>query len=222
MEDASEEGHSLDELDPRIIDSEPNATPMKELKTFSANPEDPSQIQGSIAIILTSIPPVPPHRQKRRALNSEWCETLKDEVDKLSCSGFSIPKLQGIVTGYVFRSLRRYRSEVLSVVIRPSNQLKITFLEAKDIADLGSLKEAAKIFVPGGATLYSARTIKIKEEEGYRNYYFYEFGNNIQHVALLAAVNSGKVFIAGATAPHNKWNDDGVRLRSAAVSLIVL
>ncbi|XP_075086918.1 uncharacterized protein LOC107811196 isoform X2 [Nicotiana tabacum] len=40
------------------------------------------------------------------------------------------------------------RSEVLSVVIRPSNQLKITFLEAKDITDLGSLKEAAKIFVP--------------------------------------------------------------------------
>ncbi|KAL2514744.1 Mog1/PsbP/DUF1795-like photosystem II reaction center PsbP family protein [Forsythia ovata] len=113
-------------------------------------------------------------------------------------------------------------SEVLSVVIRPSNQLKITFLEAKDIADLGSLKEAAKIFVPVGVTLYSARTIKIKEEEGYRNYYFYEFGNNIQHVALVAAVNSGKAFIAGATAPHNKWDDDGVRLRSAAVSLTVL
>lgn len=113
-------------------------------------------------------------------------------------------------------------SEVLSVVIRPSNQLKITFLEAKDITDLGSLKEAAKIFVPGGATLYSAHTIKIKEEEGYRNYYFYEFGNDIQHVALVAAVNSGKAFIAGATAPDNKWNDDGVRLRSAAVSLTVV
>ncbi|ANM70127.1 tagatose-6-phosphate ketose/aldose isomerase, putative (Mog1/PsbP/DUF1795-like photosystem II reaction center PsbP family protein) [Arabidopsis thaliana] len=40
-------------------------------------------------------------------------------------------------------------SEVLSVVIRPSNQLKITFLEAKDISDLGSLKAAARLFVPG-------------------------------------------------------------------------
>lgn len=30
----------------------------------------------------------------------------------------------------------------------------------------------------------------------FRNYYFYEFGNNIQHVALLAAVNSGKVHIS--------------------------
>jgi hypothetical protein len=59
-------------------------------------------------------------------------------------------------------------SEVLSVVIRPSNQLKITFLEAKDISDLGSLKAAARLFVPGAATIYSARTIKVKEEEGLR------------------------------------------------------
>ncbi|KAL6989628.1 hypothetical protein U1Q18_015379 [Sarracenia purpurea var. burkii] len=58
-------------------------------------------------------------------------------------------------------------SEVVSVVVRPSNQLKITFLEAKDITALGTLKEAAKIFVPGGSTLYSARSIKIKEDEGF-------------------------------------------------------
>ncbi|XP_019238528.1 PREDICTED: uncharacterized protein LOC109218604 [Nicotiana attenuata] len=114
------------------------------------------------------------------------------------------------------------RSEVLSVVIRPSNQLKITFLEAKDITDLGSLKEAAKIFVPAGATLYSGRSIKIKEDEGFRTYYFYEFARDEQHVALVAAVNSGKAYIAGATAPESKWNDDGLKLRSAAVSLIVL
>ncbi|KAL8529378.1 hypothetical protein ACS0TY_006702 [Phlomoides rotata] len=113
-------------------------------------------------------------------------------------------------------------SEVLSVVVQPSNSLKITFLEAKDIADLGSLKEVARIFVPGGAKLYSARTIKIKEDEGYRNYYFYEFGNDEQHAALVAAVNRGKAIIAGASAPQNKWDDDGVRLRSAAVSLMLL
>uniref|UniRef100_A0A0F7GYG9 Photosystem II reaction center PsbP family protein n=1 Tax=Melianthus villosus TaxID=377280 RepID=A0A0F7GYG9_9ROSI len=112
--------------------------------------------------------------------------------------------------------------EVLSVVIRPSNLLKITFLEAKDVTDLGSLKEAAKLFVPGGSNLYSARTIKVKEEEGFRTYYYYEFGKYEQHVALVAAVNSGKAFIAGATAPESKWDDDGVRLRSAAVSLSVL
>ncbi|XP_051121109.1 uncharacterized protein LOC127244578 isoform X1 [Andrographis paniculata] len=113
-------------------------------------------------------------------------------------------------------------SEVVSVIVRPTNQLKITFLEAKDIADLGSLKEATKIFVPGGATLYSARNIKVKEEEGYRNYYYYEFGRDEQHVALVAAVNSGKAIVAGASAPQNKWEHDGVQLRSAAVSLTVL
>ncbi|KAK4794674.1 hypothetical protein SAY86_012668 [Trapa natans] len=113
-------------------------------------------------------------------------------------------------------------SEVLSVVIRPTNQLKITFLEAKDVSDLGSLKQAAKIFVPGGSTIYSARTIKIKEEESFRTYYFYEFGRDEQHVAMVAAVNSGKAIIAGATAPQWKWDDDGVRLRSAAISLTVL
>ncbi|XP_073027191.1 uncharacterized protein [Primulina eburnea] len=113
-------------------------------------------------------------------------------------------------------------SEVLSVIALPCNRLKITFLEAKDVTDLGSLKEAAKIFVPGGSTLYSARTIKIKEDGGYRNYYFYEFGKGEQHIALVAAVNSGKAIVAGATAPQSRWDDDGVRLRSAAVSLTVL
>lgn len=113
-------------------------------------------------------------------------------------------------------------SEVVSVVLRTSNSLKITFVEAKDITDLGSLKAAAKLFVPGGATLYSARTIKIKEDEGFRNYYYYEFGRDGEHFAVVTAVNRGKVFIAGAAAPQSKWEDDGVKLRSAAVSLSIL
>ncbi|KAK3135705.1 hypothetical protein QOZ80_5BG0422430 [Eleusine coracana subsp. coracana] len=111
------------------------------------------------------------------------------------------------------------RDELVSVVIKPSNQLKITFLEAKDITDLGTLKEASKIFVPAGAKVYAARTIKVKDEEDIRTYYFYEFGLNKQHVALMATVNSGKTYIAAATAPQAKWDDDGVKLRSAAVSL---
>jgi hypothetical protein len=76
-------------------------------------------------------------------------------------------------------------------VIELCNQLKIISLEAKDIADLGSLKEAAQIFVPGGTTSQSARTIKIKEE-GLRTYYFYEFNVEEQHVALVASVCNGK------------------------------
>ncbi|KAK8589315.1 hypothetical protein V6N12_023717 [Hibiscus sabdariffa] len=120
-------------------------------------------------------------------------------------------------------------SEVLSVVVRPTNQLKITDLgsinhicNAQEITDLGSIKEAAKIFVPGGATLYNARTIKIKEDEGFKTYYFYEFERDDQHVALMATVSSGKAIISGATAPSSKWDDDGVKLRSAAISLTAL
>ncbi|KAF3336943.1 hypothetical protein FCM35_KLT19529 [Carex littledalei] len=111
------------------------------------------------------------------------------------------------------------RSEIVSVVIKSSNQLKITFLEANDITDLGTLKEAVKIFVPGGAILYSARAIKVKEEEKLKTYYFYEFEFDKQHVALMAAVNSGKAYIAAATAPEMNWETDGVKLRSAAISL---
>ncbi|XP_078179027.1 tagatose-6-phosphate ketose/aldose isomerase, putative (Mog1/PsbP/DUF1795-like photosystem II reaction center PsbP family protein) isoform X2 [Carex rostrata] len=111
------------------------------------------------------------------------------------------------------------RSEIVSVVTKPSNQLKITFLEANDITDLGTLKEAVKIFVPGGAILYYARAIKVKEEEKLKTYYFYEFGFDKQHVALMAAVNSGKAYIAAATAPEMNWENDGVKLRSAAISL---
>ncbi|KAK7277893.1 hypothetical protein RJT34_22912 [Clitoria ternatea] len=113
-------------------------------------------------------------------------------------------------------------SEVVSVITRPTNQLKLTFLQAQNITDLGSLKEAERIFVPGGATLYSARTIKIEEDEGFRTYYFYEFGKDEEHVAMVAGVNSGKAIIAGATAPESKWDNDGIKLRSAAVSLIIL
>ncbi|KAK9161379.1 hypothetical protein Syun_007720 [Stephania yunnanensis] len=116
-------------------------------------------------------------------------------------------------------------SEVVSVVIRPSNQLKITFLEAKDVTDLGSLKDAAKIFVPafiGWVNFVFCTTIRIKEDEGLRTYYFYEFGADAQHFALVAAVNSGKAYIAGAAAPESRWEDDGIKLRSAAISLSVL
>ncbi|KAK8467936.1 hypothetical protein PHAVU_007G182300 [Phaseolus vulgaris] len=113
-------------------------------------------------------------------------------------------------------------SEILSVVTRPTNQLKITFLQAQNISDLGSLKEAAKIFVPGGSKLYSARSIKIKEDESFTTYYFYEFGKDDQHVAMMTGVSSGTAFIAGATSPQSKWDSDGVKLRSAAISLKLL
>ncbi|XP_077240632.1 tagatose-6-phosphate ketose/aldose isomerase, putative (Mog1/PsbP/DUF1795-like photosystem II reaction center PsbP family protein) [Tasmannia lanceolata] len=146
-------------------------------------------------------------------------EDVMEPEDYNAGLSFYGDKAKPKVFGARFASPDRY--ETLSVVIRPSNQLKITFLEAKDITDLGSMKGAARIFVPGGATLYSARTIKIKEAEGLRTYYFYEFGVDDQHIALVAAVSSGKVYIAGASAPQLKWEEDGVKLRSAAISLSV-
>ncbi|KAM3273276.1 hypothetical protein ACQJBY_042932 [Aegilops geniculata] len=123
------------------------------------------------------------------------------------------------VRAYAARFASPDRSELVSVVIKPSNQLKITFLEAKDITELGTLKEASKLFVPGGAKIYSARTIKVKDQEGIRTYYFYEFRFDRQHVALMATVDSGKTYIAAATAPETRWETDGVTLRSAAVSM---
>ncbi|XP_058761347.1 uncharacterized protein LOC131634739 [Vicia villosa] len=113
-------------------------------------------------------------------------------------------------------------SAVLNVITRPASQLKITFLEAQDISGLGSLKEAAKLFIPGGSAVYSARSIKIKEEGGFRTYYFYEFGKDELHLALMAGARGGKVIIAGATAPQYKWDTDGVKLRSAVISLTIL
>ncbi|KAL0890786.1 hypothetical protein Bca101_014769 [Brassica carinata] len=133
-------------------------------------------------------------------------------------------------------------SEVVSVVIRPSNSLKITFLEAKDISELGSLKEAARIFVPGSLNhLHLGRPLAVLPLKSFRsscifgsghgllisstasrNYYLYEFGRDEERIALVAAVNRGRVFIAGAAAPESKWKEDELRLRSAAISLTVL
>ncbi|KAH0469563.1 hypothetical protein IEQ34_001121 [Dendrobium chrysotoxum] len=140
---------------------------------------------------------------------------------KILSSAF-VSSRQTAYTRFLKRGGKGTRSEVLSVVIRPSNQLKITFLEAKDITDIGSLKASAKIFVPGGANLYAARTYRIKEEEALRTYYFYEFEIGGQHVALAVGLDNGKAYIAGAAAPQIKWKDDGIKLRSAALSLTVL
>ncbi|XP_022864597.1 uncharacterized protein LOC111384542 [Olea europaea var. sylvestris] len=60
----------IDEIDPRIIEHEPQASPVEELENFSVDPK------------------VAPHRQKRRALNPERYEALKEEVQKLIQNGF--------------------------------------------------------------------------------------------------------------------------------------
>lgn len=114
------------------------------------------------------------------------------------------------------------RSEVLSVVTRQSSQLKLSFLAVKDVTDLGSLKEAADIFVPLGAKLYVARTIKTSEEDLNRTYYYYEFATGDNYIALEAGASSGQVFVLGVTAPKRKWKDDSRKLRLAASSFSLL
>ncbi|KAM7273382.1 hypothetical protein ACFE04_028046 [Oxalis oulophora] len=149
-------------------------------------------------------------------------------------TGFSYYGDKAKTRTYAARFASADGSEVVSVVIRPANQLKITFLQffnkfrhllplltgqATDITDLGSLKQAAKIFVPRRANIYTARTIKIKDDEGFQTYYYYEFGIDQLHATLVASVNNGRAFIAGSNAPQSKWKDDGTKLRSAAMSL---
>ncbi|XP_066365408.1 uncharacterized protein [Miscanthus floridulus] len=183
---------------------------------LSATP--PAAPPSSTSSPAPSPPPAPAPAQPRRPLSGS---TLSPSASQDYNAGMTYYGDKAKPRAYAARFASPDRDELISVVIKPSNQLKITFLEAKDITDLGTLKEASKIFVPGGAKVFSARTIKVNEEVDIRTYYFYEFRLDKQHVALMATVNSGKTYIAGATAPEMKWGDDGMKLRSAAVSLSV-
>jgi ribonuclease HI len=115
----------LEELDPRIIDCEPQTAPMEELETFPIDTMDPSKYlqvgsklppkvkeelknflvrnldvfawkHGDMVGIdprdschhLNIDPKATPHRQKRRALNPERYEALREEVKKLIDNGF--------------------------------------------------------------------------------------------------------------------------------------
>ncbi|MCO5573300.1 hypothetical protein L7F22_027069, partial [Adiantum nelumboides] len=114
------------------------------------------------------------------------------------------------------------RSEVLSVVVRQSAQLKLSFLAVKDVTDLGSLRESAKLFVPAGAKLFAARVVKATEQNPNRTYYYYEFATGGNYVALEAGASGGQVYVLGVTAPKDKWKDDYKKLRLAALSFSVL
>eukprot|EP00249_Psilotum_nudum_P000315 c11405_g1_i1 orf=511-1359(-) len=149
---------------------------------------------------------VPPHFE----------DILEPEVFS---SGSSLYGERAKPKSFVARFASPDRSEILSVVIRPASQLKLSFFETKDITDIGSIKEAANIFVPAGAKLCVAHTIKSADSP--RTYYFFEFLSQQTHIAMEAAASGGKVFVVGAIAPQSKWKDDGKMLRSAAFSFSV-
>ncbi|KAJ7570167.1 hypothetical protein O6H91_01G108700 [Diphasiastrum complanatum] len=53
--------------------------------------------------------------------------------------------------------------ELVSVVICTASQLKLSFFEISDILELGSISEAAKMFIPAGARLAFAQEIRPTE-----------------------------------------------------------
>ncbi|XP_022871361.1 uncharacterized protein LOC111390535 [Olea europaea var. sylvestris] len=67
----------IDEIDPRIIEHEPQASPVEELENFSVDTRDPSKmlrvdIDPKVSCHHLKVDPkIAPHRQKRRALNPE-------------------------------------------------------------------------------------------------------------------------------------------------------
>ncbi|KAL3682024.1 hypothetical protein R1sor_000046 [Riccia sorocarpa] len=108
--------------------------------------------------------------------------------------------------------------EVLSVVIKPASQMRLSFFEAMDVKDFGTIREAAPKFVPGGAKLVAAKIINSTKSRVPRTYYMYEFLAKDKHVALSAGVAGGRVFVLGATVPESKWKEAGDKMRSAALS----
>ncbi|XP_022865625.1 uncharacterized protein LOC111385468 [Olea europaea var. sylvestris] len=67
----------IDEIDPHVIEYEPQPSPVEELESFSVDPRDPSKLLK-----------VGKDLQKRRALNPERYEALKEEVQKLIQNDF--------------------------------------------------------------------------------------------------------------------------------------
>lgn len=124
---------------------------------------------------------------------------------------------------FVARFASPDRQEVLSVVVRPTTSLKLSFFEVKDVTDFGSITEASKILLPPGARVLASRQYSNTPEKVARNYYLYEFIAQGMHVALGAAVAKGQVYVVGATTPEEQWRAAASRLRTSvkAFSLVI-
>ncbi|EFJ34512.1 hypothetical protein SELMODRAFT_405914 [Selaginella moellendorffii] len=120
---------------------------------------------------------------------------------------------------FAARFASRDGEEFVSVVIRRASQLKATFFEAKSITDLGKVDDIAKLFLPVGARLTAASSVT---SEAQRVYYLYEYLAGSKHVIVSAAAQSGRIFVAAATAPQSRWKKDGRFLSSAAASFYLL
>ncbi|XP_057839435.2 uncharacterized protein LOC131049405 isoform X4 [Cryptomeria japonica] len=172
-----------------------------------------------LALFLTSKHSIAVETAEKRNANLSQKEPEKSST--VDSTKKSVPK-KSIFSGLLnTQSWYRFRGNGFSLRVPPDFD-DIMEPEAQDISDFGSLREAAGLFIPGGATLYAARTIKFKESDVPRTYYFYEFSAQDRHVTLEAAVSQGKVFVVGATAPRSQWEDAGDKLRSATVSFTLV
>eukprot|EP00850_Spirogloea_muscicola_P001280 SM000004S15150 [mRNA] locus=s4:1606133:1607564:+ [translate_table: standard] len=110
------------------------------------------------------------------------------------------------------------KQEVLSVLIRNTPTLRLSFFEVKDVTQLGELQEAAKFLLPTGAKVVSSRLA----EQNDKKYYLYEFRARGKRVAMSVAVNKGKVYVFGATAPEERWQTDAGLLRAATQQFAIV
>eukprot|EP00850_Spirogloea_muscicola_P001346 SM000005S17143 [mRNA] locus=s5:429856:431258:+ [translate_table: standard] len=127
------------------------------------------------------------------------------------------------------------KQEVLSVLIRNTPTLRLSFFEVKDVTQLGELQEAAKFLLPTGAKVVSSRLA----EQNDKKYYLYEFRARGKRVAMSVAVNKGKVlnhlsptslhfkflcmvYVFGATAPEERWQTDAGLLRAATQQFAII
>ncbi|XP_066349618.1 uncharacterized protein [Miscanthus floridulus] len=115
---------------------------------------------------------------------------------------------------YAARFTSPDRDELISVVIKPSNQLKITFLEAKDITDLGTLKEASKIFVPGSKL--SQGEIKYKAQSSFLQVIAPAASTSISSISSILALHSLALFSSAAVLLKHQLSNNSSRVQDAS------
>lgn len=115
------------------------------------------------------------------------------------------------------------RKELITLVVRPTTAIKLSFFEIKDVTDFGGIQEAAEVFLPPGTKPVATRQFTATPDQVPRTYYLYEFVASGKHVALSASVAKGKVYVLGAAADESAWRPAAGRLRAVAgaFSLVV-
>jgi hypothetical protein len=116
-------------------------------------------------------------------------------------------------------------AEVVSLAVRRAADVRPQFLQVNDVADFGTLEEAASLFVPprakllaSSAVVHVAPPLSADTEPLPRTYFSYEFALGAATCYLVAAAKRGKVRCSSApserSAPAADARATGVRLAS--------